>query len=199
MQLTEKLHGTFCGMGIHPLAPGPIVFSKGLGLKGLTFKTGEGHNERTVYVQIWRRLESKVEVLFEQYSDGRKGVYVLGDIFGPKVQDLRYGQTEKSFRVFDICVAANRSEKKYLPPHEVRKAAERVGLDCVPVLYEGPWSPALLDQYLDGPSAVPGADHIREGAVIRPLVERYDPRLGRVIVKAVSERYLLRRGGTEFN
>ena len=41
------------------------------------------------------------------------------------------------------------------------------------------------------------ADHMREGVVIRPTEERYVDRLGRLILKLVSEEYLLRKGGTE--
>ena len=32
--------------------------------------------------------------------------------------------------------------------------------------------------------------HIREGVVVRPEHERHDPRLGRVILKYVSDSYL---------
>jgi len=43
------------------------------------------------------------------------------------------------------------------------------------------------------------AEHMREGCVIHPVRERFDERLGRVIVKMVGEDYLLRKGGTEFH
>lgn len=41
--------------------------------------------------------------------------------------------------------------------------------------------------------------NIREGIVIKPCKERGNSELGRVILKSVSEGYLLRKGGTEFN
>ena len=34
------------------------------------------------------------------------------------------------------------------------------------------------------------ADHIREGVVVRPSVERYNPKVGRVVMKYVSDDYL---------
>jgi hypothetical protein len=43
------------------------------------------------------------------------------------------------------------------------------------------------------------AKHIREGVVVTPVVEREDMRLGRVALKSVSEKYLLRKGGTEYS
>ncbi len=43
------------------------------------------------------------------------------------------------------------------------------------------------------------ANHIREGIVMVPAVERRDARIGRVCLKSVSADYLTRKGGTEFN
>jgi hypothetical protein len=39
----------------------------------------------------------------------------------------------------------------------------------------------------------------REGCVVTPVVERYDPDLGggRVILKSISADYLARKGGTD--
>ena len=34
------------------------------------------------------------------------------------------------------------------------------------------------------------SNHIREGVVVKPLVERNDPKLGRVILKYVGDTYL---------
>jgi hypothetical protein len=35
------------------------------------------------------------------------------------------------------------------------------------------------------------AEHLREGFVIKPIVERTDPRVGRVVLKYVSDDFLL--------
>lgn len=40
---------------------------------------------------------------------------------------------------------------------------------------------------------------MREGIVIRPVLERRHDALGRVQLKSVSDDYLLRKGGTEYN
>jgi hypothetical protein len=44
-------------------------------------------------------------------------------------------------------------------------------------------------------SIVRGAGNIREGFVVRPLKERFDGEIGRVILKYIGESYLLRKGG----
>jgi hypothetical protein len=56
-----------------------------------------------------------------------------------------------------------------------------------------------MKQYTDGKTTFDGA-HIREGIVMKPTKERVEPELGRVILKSVSEAYLLRKGNiTEYN
>ena len=61
----------------------------------------------------------------------------------------------------------------------------------VPVLYRGPFSNAVIQDYISGPSMIYGAKHIREGIVVKPIIERYSERLrGRLILKYVSMDYL---------
>jgi len=77
------------------------------------------------------------------------------------------------------------------------------GLETVPVLYEGPYNRGILKQHAHGNSTLKDTQ-IREGAVVRPVVERKSYSGGRVIAKAVSEQYLLRKGSdgkapTEYN
>ncbi len=36
--------------------------------------------------------------------------------------------------------------------------------------------------------------HVREGVVVKPLVERWDQEVGRVFLKQPGEGYLLRKG-----
>jgi hypothetical protein len=75
-----------------------------------------------------------------------------------------------------------------------------IGLETVPVLWHGPYSKQLVKELTDGKDNVTGA-HMREGVVIRGLLDdKYLPDLGRIILKSVSEAYLLRKGdATEYN
>ena len=45
----------------------------------------------------------------------------------------------------------------------------------------------------NGPSLVPGADHNREGCVIKPMKERIHDKIGRVILKCVGTEYLMKK------
>jgi hypothetical protein len=53
----------------------------------------------------------------------------------------------------------------------------------------GPWSNEVL-KMADGDSYIPGANHIREGVVIRAHPERQDSEIGRVQLKAISDVYM---------
>ena len=198
VEFTEKIHGVFCCLGIHPKADLPIVASKGLCAAGLVFNTSPSQNEHNIYVQAWREHKESVRALQQRIAP-ETGVYVLGEIYGPDVQDLTYGQPTRQFRAFDICICDGRSQKTFLAPPAFLAALRHTRtLISVPVVGGGPWAPALLDGKLNTPSAMPGPNHIREGVVIRPLEERHTPGLGRVILKAISDQYLLRKGATEY-
>ena len=208
---TEKLHGTWCCFGYHPESDIPIVTSKGLSDKGLAFKFNEA-NQRNLYLNVYMSLEREGVDIVEQVMlamgydlvgwevAGNDPIYILGEIFGKGVQDLTYGTEEKAFRIFDIYVGQP-GRGRYLNDTDVMAICAKLeNVDYVPVLYSGPFYKAEMERYTDGRETVSGNEAcIREGIVIRLNEERRDDELGRVILKSVSEKYLLRKGGTEFN
>ena len=121
------------------------------------------------------------------------------------MQDLTYGakanEDEKvGFRVFDIFVAPKGGPGRYLDDALLEAACHGLELPRVPVLYRGPFSKKVMDEYTNGKETVSGKGmHIREGIVIRPVVERRQDNFGRVQLKSISEKYLLRANGTEFH
>lgn len=165
----------------------------------------KGVNENNIY---WRA--AKEQKVFDNLGylnqvDGffwvSMPIFVLGEVFGAGVQDLDYGSTSTTpgFRVFDIYIGKP-GEGRYLNDEELDAACFRLRLQRVPVLYRGPFSQEKVAEYTSGKESVTGdSKHIREGIVIRPTKERRDSKLGRVQLKSVSEKYLLRKNGTEFN
>lgn len=88
----------------------------------------------------------------------------------------------------------NRSEKRYLDHYEVEDICKEFGIERVPVLYVGEFNKEVLEEYTNGFETISGTEsHIREGIVIKPLKERYEHGLGRVLLKSISEHYLLRK------
>jgi len=67
----------------------------------------------------------------------------------------------------------------------------RLGLTRVPIVYIGSFSPEYLD-LADGQTILGNGCHIREGIVIKPVTERWTHRIGRVILKRISDKYLLK-------
>ena len=82
--------------------------------------------------------------------------------------------------------------KRYLDFSEAHLKWEYGMPGWVPIIYKGPWKPELRS-LAEGPSTVPGANHVREGIVIKPVIERWDERIGRVILKLHGEGYLTRK------
>ena len=198
--ITEKLHGTFCCFGL--IRKGariePVVSSKGVLGKGLRFDLGEPDNARNLYVRAWQEHAHQVHELFDLVAPD-SSMFLFGEIIGPKVQDLTYGQQSPGFRLFDMLI-----DRTYADWETVVDHAGRVGIPTVPVLFTGPWSSDLVAEYTDGSSTL--AAHHREGVVIKTVRTRYDTGTdhpsgkgpGRVILKSVSAAHLLRKGGTEY-
>jgi len=164
--VTEKIHGTFCGLGFvrglgnqHLFEGDFFCFSKGLGAKGLVFKNNEANVSRNVYVKA---LLSKLEA-FKRFVDGYDKVFFLGEVFGKGIQDLHYGKDQPEFGVFDVVVVKG-SEVRFLKWEEMAQATEKIGAETVPLLFKGPWSQSLRD-LKNGTTTL--ANHVREGIVIR--------------------------------
>ncbi|HGG58203.1 MAG TPA: RNA ligase (ATP) [Nannocystis exedens] len=208
---TEKIHGTWCQMGLLPEgvdAPHGrlVVASKGLASKGLAFLPDAEDNRQNLYLRVARHLEIERrmgQVFAATLAEGTP-VFVLGEVFGKGVQDLSYGAKSEQdrwlgFRIFDI-YRGWPGQGEYLSDEDLEAACTMLDLDRVPVLYRGTFSYGIMQAHTDGRESVSGERlHMREGIVIRPQIERRDPLLGRVQLKNVSEKYLLRKGGTEHN
>lgn len=206
--MTEKLHGTFCGVGILPAKDMDgkhfdsqyVVFSKGQGSKGLCFKDS-AINRGNVY---FRALEnshilSKLRLLREDREWPNVPIFILGEVYGKGVQDLAYGSNDVAFRAFDI-VMGYRGDQVYDDYDDFAFDCNFAGIDMVPLVYRGPFSKEILTDVTNGLETVSGKSmNIREGVVVKPLNERSYSELGRVILKSVSAEYLLRKGATEYN
>ena len=145
---TEKLHGTWTCFGFWPgldhpelLEGGTIVTSKGMSDSGLAFKWNDA-NASNLYVMSFKSamLEDGRWDRVRAAACERKGepLFILGETFGKKVQDLDYGQPGRAFRVFDVYVGEPR-KGRYLDYDELlARVTGEWGLDLTPRLYRGP-------------------------------------------------------------
>jgi RNA ligase (TIGR02306 family) len=124
--------------------------------------------------------------------EAQSSVILHGEIFG-NVQDLRYGLGRgMAYAAFDLSV-----DGVYVSFDTLDATCRLHDIPVCPVIYRGPFDESLLDTWANGESVIGGGACIREGVVLRPVAERTDPKLGRVILKRVGDDYLLRKGGSE--
>lgn len=193
--VTEKLHGTACCLTYYADTGQVHVTSKGLGGQRLALKEADGN-------LYWRAvrgygLPQLAAELAGTLGATRLGLY--GEVYGAGVQDLGYGVDAgrglPGYAAFDVCAEVD-GRLRWLDPAELPVG----GLPLVPRLYRGPFDLDRVLELAQGPETVSGrAAHLREGVVVRTAADAYSPVVGgRAIAKVVSDAYLTRKGGTEY-
>jgi len=198
--ITEKIHGKNCRLGLVRVGrDGGDSFEFMAGSNDVRRKEVDARGRPS---DFWRPMTDAVRDLLRHLSGGERSVVLFGELYGSGVQDMAYGLANgaKGFRAFDIAV-----DGRYLDHDAKAEALERFGVDMVPRLYRGPFSWEAVETQTHGPTTVcppeaAGRFKGREGCVIAPVIERYDPALGgagRVVLKSISADYLARKGGTD--
>ncbi|WP_405579897.1 RNA ligase (ATP) [Streptomyces sp. NBC_01092] len=193
--LTEKLHGSACLLTYVADQERVYVSSKGFGAKSLALR----EEPRNLY---WRAVRGHgvaeaAARLAERLGARRVGIF--GEVFGAGVQDLTYGADGRretlGYAAFDVSAEID-GQVRWLDAAEALEGE----LPLVPRLFEGAFDIERVLEIASGRETVSGRGlHLREGVVIRPVVERYSGVTGgRAIAKAVSPAYLTRKGGTEY-
>ena len=130
-------------------------------------------------------------LLAEIFKFGRKTAILYGEIFGPKIQKgFDYGRTETDYAAFDMKI-----DGEWVDANDFLDRQRTFRFKVVPLLYCGRFSKSIL-KHSEG-ETLAGGKHIREGCVIRPVRERIDPKLGRVILKVVGDGFTFRKGREE--
>lgn len=132
---------------------------------------------------MWWKALNNCTVL-EAWLRHNQGLVVYGEVFG-QVQNLKYGATNGQiyFAAFDILRG-----DQWLDFDEARKVG--APLPWVPLVYRGPFDKDNILALAEEDSSFPGANHYREGVVVKPVHERTDRKIGRVQLKVVGNRYL---------
>lgn len=131
--------------------------------------------------------------LYPELSKIPVGFTVYGEVYGKGIQDLTYGLTTIKYALF-----AASKDGKILDFQDFLDFCQQYELLCVPTLYRGEFNYDMIVQYYNNvDSYVSDIPQMMEGVSIVPLKERVDPRFGRVCMKYISDRYLLRKNGTE--
>lgn len=120
--------------------------------------------------------------------------YILYGEITPTQKGFDYGNQTGSVRFFLFDIRTPEGEWLTRTEYVNLKGADLVDWKQaqVPEFYSGPFNDGLIKQFVDGPSLVAGANHIKEGIVVRPVTERRVPGLGRPQLKIVSNAFLLK-------
>jgi len=154
-------------------------------------RTGEVITKEAPDCTWWSALESNPWI--EAWCRSHPNMVLYGEVFGPMVQGtpFHYGQKDGQvgFRVFDVL-----RDKAWVSFKELTaNTSEFSELKLVPMLFHGKHNRATLEELAEAKETSIegcGANHIREGVVIKPSEERWNERLGRVALKYVSNNYL---------
>jgi len=172
--ITEKIHGT----------NSRFAYKEGrlwVGSHNLTKKLGG----KDVWNVIARDLD--LENKLQEFE----GFAFCGEIYGGSVQKgFNYGLKAPRFVLFDII---DLSTNKYLDHDEMVVMAVKAGFNIVPLLYRGAWKGlSEVEKLADGSTLTEG-EHTREGFVVKPIRERWNDNLGRVIIKLHGQDFLTGR------
>lgn len=175
--VTEKIHGTNFTVLIDE--DGTHVSSHNY------FWKNNATNKNLVYIRAYNE--------YECLQNLPVNTQIFGEIYG--VQDIKYGLSNGKI---GIAIFAVRSNGKFLDFEESRTFCNQYSLPQVPVLYKGAYSWEAVAQFNNADSVV-DKNSIMEGVIVQPVKERTHPEIGRVVLKLISDRYLLRSGGTELH
>jgi RNA ligase (TIGR02306 family) len=176
--VTEKLHGTNFTV---------LVDAEGLvkiGSHNYFWKNNDV-NKNLVYIRTYNETEALQKL--------PSNTQIFGEIYG--VQDIKYGL--KNGKI-GLALFAVRYGSQFLNFNDFIEFCDDFSLPRVPVLYQGAYSWDAVSQFNNADSMI-SPDCIMEGVVVQPIIERTHPQVGRVVLKLISDRYLLRKDGTELH
>jgi len=177
VQITEKIHGT----------NSRFLWYDGQMYCGSRKEWKKEHAENLWWIALsqnpWMR----------ELCIANEGVVFYAETYG-WVQKLKYGCNigEYKIKIFDVF-----KDGRFLDLTEIwslygwgKPGGHKDDWMWVPVLYNGEYKKDVVFALSTGNSVASTVEQIREGCVVRPTAERFDRRIGRVILKEVSPEYL---------
>lgn len=190
--ITEKMEGTNFSVAVGIVNGNEQVFVN-TRRHSIIIEAGQNHLwcEMAEKLQIYnkiRKIRTYIQEAFPNYYDTSLLV-LYGELCGPAIQGNIYNFTEHDVFFFDLLIGVRWCDAILF--YDLAKIFE---LRTTPVIHEN----NTLKTFLKGTSIVEasngksvfGEKIIREGIVIRPHIEQYDLRFGRVIIKQRSPEYL---------
>ena len=201
----EKLHGCnaryvkiqdvqYCGSRQgwkQPFSSPPRVT-----LEELVVKTGSEERAQEILNKIqtsfkphrdeWWAVFDAVPGL-KRFCEERPGWCAYGELYG-QVPGFPYdcAPGEPRLRLFDVLTP----NQKWLNPADLIALGQEYQIPLAPLVAAEPFELERVIHHATGNSLLGDKPHIREGVVIKPAVDRWDPHLGRVSLKVINPAYL---------
>jgi RNA ligase (TIGR02306 family) len=183
---TEKLHGTNDRVGfVTNVVSGQREMVLMAGSRTLRRKEpvdAEAMRSNTYWFPL--TLPPVQNLLNALFVEGHNQAVLYGEVFGSGIQSYTYGQKTLAFRAFDLLI-----DGKFLDYDDFVARCTHYGIETVPLVYRGGFALATIKALSDGDSLI-GGKHGREGVVVKPVRERQDVKIGRVILKYIGDGYL---------
>ena len=214
--ITEKIHGTNFRAGYVP-AVANTFWKKVLQFFHLLPKYEFVYGSRNVQLQDRRDggstwIQKHTDVTENVYLEAvvkyrlrellKPGEVLYGEVYGAGIQkDYTYGceADERKFVAFDMAVLDEEGNTKYLSSLHFMSVCKSRGIPTVPVLFTGGFDFEFVRSLTKGASVLAPSQKVREGVVIKPLVEKTHPLIGRKALKMINDDYLLNRDNTDFH
>lgn len=169
--ITEKLHGT----------------NSRIGLIDGKWYVGSHMMRRGPEDMLYNSPKTKrVERLLSDLGRSHKQVILFGEILGDNVQSLNYGfKGHDGYRAFDLMV-----DGKYLDWFTFSEICRKYKVKTVPVLSFSRYTDLHhIKKLATGKTKL--SDHMSEGVIVKPVFEKHHPKIGRLVLKYVSDEFLL--------
>jgi RNA ligase (TIGR02306 family) len=157
--------------------------------------------------KVWFPYRNEnVRKLIEHFAKDHQQVLLFGELVGAGIQHLHYGfKKDPGYFFFDLLL-----DGKYMNPFNFMEACAEFNVPRVPLLYHGPFDMEKVKELASGNTALDDTllndsqktgwtrpDHIKEGVVVKPKREGQDPRVGRRVLKYISDDYLLSKNKSD--
>lgn len=182
MQVFQPNEPVCCSYKIHG-ANMRVVFHDGQQYVGSRSNWKVEHPNNTFWKAFYQHPELAV------FCQANPDVVIYGECYGNQVQDMHYGKKSPHFAAFDIMKGG-----KFIDVRPFLDTCQQWNIPTVQIVgTDMPFDYEKFSALAELPCDWPGANHCNEGVVIRPMVERWDEKLGRVILKLVSFNYYNRK------
>jgi RNA ligase (TIGR02306 family) len=200
--VTEKVHGTNVRFGFYKDEEGNMVRVAGSKnyrryppVDGVSqFEPSREVDPKTAaswsHDTYWFPMahEGVTLLLDTEFEGGLETLILYGEVFGKGVQNYQYNRTGLDFQVFDALVKY-KGETRWMNYDELYTLMGDYDIPTVRVDDMFAYSYETIKEVAERPSLV-GNPQGREGVVVRPIVERTHPKIGRVVLKYVSDKFL---------